>query len=101
MAGVAQLVERWFVVPVVVGSNPVTRPIKFNPTKVGFNFTRSGRVRTEGSTKKQILQAQHSEIVAIWKGDHPTFGEWEYTARSPAPYLMNTPLNHVVKGVSY
>ena len=39
MAGVAQLVERWFVVPVVVGSNPVTRPIKFNPTEmVGFNF---------------------------------------------------------------
>ncbi len=28
MAGVAQLVERWFVVPVVVGSNPVTRPIR-------------------------------------------------------------------------
>lgn len=26
MAAVAQLVERWFVVPVVAGSNPVGRP---------------------------------------------------------------------------
>ena len=27
MAGVAQLVERWIVIPVVEGSNPFARPI--------------------------------------------------------------------------
>lgn len=27
MAGIAQLVERWFVVPNVAGSSPTTRPI--------------------------------------------------------------------------
>ena len=27
MAGVAQLVERWIVIPVVVGSSPISRPM--------------------------------------------------------------------------
>ena len=38
MAGVAQLVERWFVVPGVASSNLVTRPINKNIAKSGDIF---------------------------------------------------------------
>ena len=39
MAGVAQLVERWIVIPVVEGSNPFARPRKSWPNSAGnINF---------------------------------------------------------------
>lgn len=34
MAVVAQLVERWVVVPVAAGSNPVDRPITLNKNNI-------------------------------------------------------------------
>jgi hypothetical protein len=35
MAGVAQLVERWIVIPVVEGSNPFARPRLIVPNSSG------------------------------------------------------------------
>ena len=34
MVSVAQLVERWIVAPVVVGSIPITHPISFNHFRI-------------------------------------------------------------------
>ena len=58
-------------VPNVAGSNPVIRPIKFNPTKSGVKFYQGGPDENRrfdkiaGANKQGEVQA-----VAIWKGAH-------------------------------
>ncbi len=55
MVGVAQLVERRIVIPVVVGSNPIVHPnFLFNPMSVGL-FLRAGSKRSVTAVKTNPL----------------------------------------------
>ncbi len=49
MVGVAQLVERWIVVPVAVGSNPTTHPTNSIGTKVVLGLDLHARVLSQAA----------------------------------------------------
>ena len=58
-------------VPNVAGSNPVIRPIKFNPTKSEVKFYQGGPDENRRFDKIAGANEQGEvQAVAIWKGAH-------------------------------
>ena len=68
MVGVAQLVERWFVAPVVVGSNPIAHPI-FSGfgllAQLAEQLTLNQRV--VGSSPTQPTKIKGLQAAAPWR----------------------------------
>ena len=73
MVGVAQLVEHWFVVPVVVGSSPIAHP---NKKKKDIMFSKKNNLEKkiklnisskdlESDFKKRLLAQQSLSLIHI------------------------------------
>ena len=69
MVMVAQLVERWVVVPEVAGSNPVLHPSPFVPTTGLLNPSSRGGWLARGSIPPEGLCLGHIRKTSIEKAD--------------------------------
>ena len=78
MVGVAQLVEHWFVVPVVVGSSPIAHPkkkdimfSKKNNLEKKIKLNISSKDLESDFKKRLISQQSSSDLKGFRKGRHP------------------------------
>ena len=79
--------------PLVGGPNPsaATRINKRPDGSFFYSVRRGGDGHLDGGpTKKQVLQVQRSETVAIWKGTR-TQSVWEYTIPPLLPEFPGVP----------